>query len=69
MLIENAIKHNIFSDESPLTIEIYKMNSTIVIKNNIQKLNSNVHSNGIGINNIKKRYRLLCDGEVNTFVR
>src|SRR5688572_21232109 len=37
MLVENAIKHNIISEESPLSIYIYTDQDFIVIENNLQK--------------------------------
>ncbi|QLH34306.1 MAG: hypothetical protein HWD62_19580 [Cyclobacteriaceae bacterium] len=37
MLVENAMKHNIISDEQPLTIHVYSENSNVIVENNLQK--------------------------------
>lgn len=58
ILIENAVKHNIVSWEKPLQIEIYNEDDFIIVKNNLQPKASTL-SFGIGLNNIKKRYDLL----------
>jgi ligand-binding sensor domain-containing protein len=59
LLIENAVKHNIVSKDKPLNIKVYKENSKIIIENNLQpKLTPEV-STGIGLENIRKRYRLI----------
>ncbi|MCD4747106.1 MAG: histidine kinase [Bacteroidales bacterium] len=62
MLVENAIKHNIISEEEPLNIEIYNENNDyIIIKNNLQKKNVIKDSGNIGLSNIKARYEYLTD--------
>ena len=37
LVLENAIKHNIISEEKPLNIEITNDNEYLIIKNNLQK--------------------------------
>lgn len=65
MLIENAIKHNIVSEENPLTIRIYADDKFIVVENPIQKrLVSGEESTGIGLENICKRYEFLSSTKV-----
>lgn len=62
MLMENAIKHNIISDEQPLIIHLYKENDMIVVKNSLQQkkvLSDN--SPGVGLENIRKRYAFLSN--------
>lgn len=60
MLIENAIKHNIVSEEDPLSIDIRDDGRHIVVENNIQrKSSSSEPSTGIGLENISKRYAFL----------
>jgi len=60
ILIENATKHNIFSDEEQLFIEIIlKNNDTLVVQNNILKQPKQVSSFKIGLNNIKSQYQFL----------
>jgi len=65
MLVENAIKHNIISEENPLTIRIYQENNFIVVENNLQKKTvMSEDSPGIGLDNIQKRYEFLSDKKV-----
>ena len=56
LLIENAIKHNIFSVKSPLIIDIIidKMDYLNVI-NNYQKREKQIESTGLGLKNITDR--------------
>lgn len=58
LLIENAIKHNSFRDETPLTIEIYLDDGYICVKNRIMKREQTPLSTGIGLDNIRRRYAL-----------
>jgi two-component system, LytTR family, sensor kinase len=60
ILMENAIKHNIVSAEKPLQINIFTSNGSLVISNNLQ-INE---STGIGLDNIKNRYKLISDKTV-----
>jgi two-component system LytT family sensor kinase len=64
ILIENAIKHNVISDDKPLTIELYNEESYIVIENNLQKKKILESKDKIGLNNIKSRYEVLSDKPV-----
>lgn len=61
LLIENAIKHNIVSEEQPLRIEISNEESYLQVKNNLQLRASSDESMGIGLKNLKARYKLLTD--------
>lgn len=65
ILMENAVKHNTFSDEEQLFVEItLKNNDTIIVKNNILKQPKQVSSFKIGLNNIKSQYRFLTNRSV-----
>jgi sensor histidine kinase YesM len=60
MLVENAVKHNNISKASPLTITIAcTEDGWLMIKNNLQKKQGHIDSTGIGLNNIREKYRLL----------
>lgn len=62
MLIENAIKHNIISDEMPLRIEVGIEDGFIFLKNNIQKKNIIVPDRKPhGLENLKNRYAYLSN--------
>ncbi len=56
MLVENAIKHNLISQTSPLAVEIVSDKDYLCVKNNINPLREQPESFQIGIENIKKRY-------------
>lgn len=65
MLFENAIKHNIVSEENPLAIRVFSEDNYLVVQNNIQhKTVLQEESNGIGLENICKRYEFLTDRKV-----
>lgn len=60
ILIENATKHNVVSFEEPLHVSICNDGSEwLVVTNNIQPKLSHTESFGIGLQNIRNRYRLL----------
>lgn len=63
LLIENAIKHNIASAENPLYISISSISDQVVISNNLQRIPVTIPSSGMGLHNIKERYRLLAGQE------
>ncbi len=68
MLFENAIKHNVISTEKPLRIEVFAENGHIVVRNNLQRKNQVMDSTGVGLQNIKDRYRILTHCEVDVIV-
>ncbi|QEC67179.1 hypothetical protein FRZ67_07680 [Panacibacter ginsenosidivorans] len=60
LLVENAVKHNIVSKQQPLSIDIFSMpGNKLAINNNLQCKPANVHSNKVGLSNIKLKYELL----------
>lgn len=64
ILMENAIKHNIVSAEKPLHIDVFAENGSLVVSNNLQMKNQINESTGIGLDNIRNRYKLLSDKPV-----
>lgn len=64
LLMENAIKHNIVSADKPLRIDVFAQNGSLVVSNNLQKKNQLHESTGIGLDNIRNRYKLLSDKTV-----
>lgn len=58
-LLENCFKHNIISEEKPLTVKLWRDNNFIVVQNNLQKRKTIQDSNGIGLETISKRYDYL----------
>ncbi len=59
LLIENAVKHNKATTENPLHIEVFETNDSIVIQNNINPKPFVLHSEGLGLVNLQKRFSLL----------
>jgi sensor histidine kinase YesM len=64
LLVENAIKHNIISNKKPLTIKITKVGDHIQVHNNRQIKLQDQPSTGIGLNNIRSRYKIIANKEV-----
>jgi ligand-binding sensor domain-containing protein len=64
LLIENAIKHNAVSKETPLQIQVYLEKDKLVIKNNINPKITREPGTGTGLQNIVKRYNLLSGENV-----
>ena len=64
LLIENAIKHNAVSKETPLEIQVYLDKDRLVVKNNINPKVTREPGTGTGLQNIVKRYNLLSKESV-----
>lgn len=64
ILIENAVKHNITSKAKPLLIELTNTKAHVIVKNNLQKKDQQFNSTKLGLANIKSRYQLLADSDI-----
>ncbi len=64
LLLENAIKHNEFSDETPLVISIEAKDGQLVITNDIHKKELRKESSRIGLPNLNERYRLTANNSI-----
>ena len=64
MLIENAIKHNKFSESDPLEIKLFIEDEYLVVQNQIHSKTSDVTSTKVGLENIRNRYGLQTDRSV-----
>lgn len=64
LLIENAIKHNEISNRNPLTISIRTEGQTLMVCNRIQTKRQPTAGQGIGLENLAKRYRLLWQKDI-----
>lgn len=65
MLLENAIKHNVISEELPLGIDVYTDGMFIVVENGLQKKSVlDEASPGLGLENIRRRYEFLTENKV-----
>ncbi|MEO8766592.1 MAG: histidine kinase [Ginsengibacter sp.] len=64
ILVENAIKHNEFTNADPLNIRVILNGDYIHIKNNKKPKPYLVNSTGIGLRNLSSRYRLICNKDI-----
>lgn len=64
MLLENAVKHNSFTPDNPLLVEIWADDEYITVKNNINPKIEVTNSNKLGLLNIQSRYNYLTGKEV-----
>lgn len=65
LLVENVIKHNIVSKQKPLHISILATaDARLVVENTLAKRLKKAESSGIGLSNIKDKYRLLNRSDV-----
>lgn len=58
-LIENVVKHNVISTDSPLTITIAGNREGITVMNPKRPRITSEEKSGIGLNNLSTRYKLL----------
>ncbi len=65
MLVENAMKHNLYSKEKPMEIVIESRGKQrLVVQNTFRKRKLEEESTGLGIQNIKNRYAFYTSQEV-----
>lgn len=64
LLVENAVKHNVISKTHPVHIVISSTDDALVVENNLNKKTVTVESTGIGLSNIKEKYKLLNRDDV-----
>ncbi len=64
-LVENAIKHNIVSQDEPLRIDITFANNRITVSNSLNlRSGRSLDSTGWGHQNLKARYEMVTEAEV-----
>ncbi len=65
MLVENALKHNLYSKERPLHIQITTIgDAALAVKNNLRKRDLKEATTRLGLKNIKKRYSFYTNQQV-----
>ncbi|MCO5725359.1 2TM domain-containing protein [Robiginitalea marina] len=64
LLLENAVKHNVVTQESPLHIRVEERGGFIVVANTLQPKQVVKKSSGVGLQNIRNRYSLLTRRQV-----
>lgn len=60
LLVENAVKHNCFSEEKPLAVSLSLEDGCVKVTNTRRPLAAKVKSTGVGQRNIIERYAILC---------
>ena len=65
LLAENAIKHNIVSKEIPLLFQLFIENDHLIVQNNLNIKATKEKGEGLGLQNIKNRFLLIAQKEVN----
>ncbi|HWB27045.1 MAG TPA: histidine kinase [Chitinophagaceae bacterium] len=58
-LVENAIKHNEFTDNKPLSIYVSVTSNYVLVKNHVNLKTYPVPTSRIGLNNLDNRYKLI----------
>jgi len=64
LLLENAVKHNVLSVESPLKITIYKEGDFLCVENSLHLKKAIGSSTQVGLQNISDRYGLISEQTV-----
>ncbi|MBP1645396.1 MAG: histidine kinase [Bacteroidetes bacterium] len=64
LLVENAVKHNITCNQTPLIINIFSENNSIVVSNTKNIRSKDVISTGIGLDNLNQRYKIVANKEI-----
>ncbi|SHM95372.1 sensor histidine kinase [Chitinophaga sp. CF418] len=63
-LVENAIKHNSFTEKRPLHIKIdYTGDNAILVSNNKMFIKA-IESTGTGLKNLNQRYKIIANKEI-----
>ncbi len=64
LLLENAVKHNVVTADRPLSIKVYEEDGMLVVSNTMQEKQVVKKSSGVGLQNIRQRYGILTDRQV-----
>jgi hypothetical protein len=64
VLLENAVKHNAFSDDAPLSILVTATQDSIVVQNERRPRELARPSSRVGLQNLGDRYRLLTERDI-----
>ena len=67
ILLENTVKHNVVMPNKPLRIKIYEADGFLVVENNLQHKDVLGTSSGVGLTNVKERYKQLTKREFSVY--
>ncbi len=62
-IVDNVFKHNTMDENNPLKIRISSIDNKLIIENTVSNKDNN-QSNGLGLENINKRYKILTNKEI-----
>ncbi len=62
-VVDNVFKHNAMDENNPLEIRISRIDNKLIIENTVSN-KGNYQSNGLGLENINKRYKILTNKEI-----
>jgi PAS domain-containing protein len=64
LLIENAVKHNVFSKLHPMVVELFiDEDGFFTVRNTLRKRKVHMGTTGVGLHNIRERYQQITDKE------
>lgn len=61
ILVENCVKHNMFSQSAPIKIVIYDKDDMIYVENNIRKKEVRNKQEALGLKNLSSRYSFISE--------
>lgn len=64
ILLENAVKHNEFSNRQPLTIRLTFHETNVTVSNMVREKKTPKQSSHIGLRNLSERYKLITEKEI-----
>ncbi len=64
VLVENALKHNHFTEKNPLHLNIHYQNKTLTVKNNKEAIKEVEKISGTGLINLNQRHLLITNKEI-----
>ena len=64
ILFENAVKHNIISVSSPLTINLTIDDNHVIVTNNLAPRPIPADSTGIGLKGLKEKYKIIANKDI-----
>lgn len=67
ILLENAVKHNMLSEENPLSIRVYTDEDCLCVENNINKRKLVETSNKMGLENLRALYGFISERPLEVF--
>lgn len=64
VLLENAVKHNVFSEREPLVIDLVLGSDFVEVRNRVRPRRGQPPGEGLGLANLADRYRLLVERDI-----